>query len=242
MVFGKRYGRWTKFVNGWEEEKLEMRGGEGRGERTGDTKGDAAKATGEDEELVHSAAEPSLHALVESLPKKNQFEVLQIVDDSSTLQNIDNVTLPQMDSMKNEISNKISSIVNRPVSGRLTINCEKRPALEDVAPDVLEVSDLINGIMDDSIALTKDHACREGKLGVQIAKQLEERQWVFECFVLDCIFGGDVLGLVICWFDVLMLGLIPIFRGVVCSSCYFATLMLNEAATYNLLKLPSGGP
>ncbi|GMH30393.1 hypothetical protein Nepgr_032236 [Nepenthes gracilis] len=76
-----------------------------------------------------------------------------------------------MDFLKNETSYRIASGVNRLAFSALTVNCDKRPVLEEVAPDVLEVSDLIPGNTDDPIALTKDHAQRESKLEVHIAKQ-----------------------------------------------------------------------
>ncbi|GMG99201.1 hypothetical protein Nepgr_001041 [Nepenthes gracilis] len=124
------------------------------------------------EELVPCVAEPSVYAPWDFGPTKNPFEV-QLVDDLGTLQNIDNVSPPQRDSMTDETSNGISSGVNRPASGGLIVNCEKRPVLEEVVSAVLEVSDLIHGNMDDPVALTKDLARRESKFGVHVAKQSE---------------------------------------------------------------------
>ncbi|GMH26530.1 hypothetical protein Nepgr_028373 [Nepenthes gracilis] len=57
-----------------------------------------------------------------------------------------------MDSPKKVTSNGISNDVNKPVSEGVTI-CDMRPTLAAVASDVLKVSDLFPGKMDDWLCL-----------------------------------------------------------------------------------------
>ncbi|GMH16237.1 hypothetical protein Nepgr_018078 [Nepenthes gracilis] len=78
-----------------------------------------------------------------------------------------------MDSTKKMTSNGVSSSVNKLVSKGLAV-CDKRPILEEVATDVIEVPDLIHGRLDDSVVLTSDHDRKKGQLGVPIAKHSED--------------------------------------------------------------------
>ncbi|GMH16235.1 hypothetical protein Nepgr_018076 [Nepenthes gracilis] len=78
-----------------------------------------------------------------------------------------------MDSTKKVTSNGVFVGVTKPASKGLTV-CDKRPVLEEVATDVMEVSDLIPGKLDDPVVLTSDHDRKEGQLGVLIAKHSED--------------------------------------------------------------------